>query len=89
MSGPRTIEIRITCVATGEAFRYTEQIDDDEGLNWQWSDGNYGCDCNRRLFFHRAKGIDEPAEHRCGEGAFYVQITEAGNVIFDDGPEAP
>jgi hypothetical protein len=38
---------------------------------YQWSDGNYSCDCNRALFFARAGGEEEP-EVECGEGAYAI-----------------
>lgn len=35
---------------------------------WQWTGGNYGCDCNRGLFF---AGEGDP-EVACGSGAYQV-----------------
>lgn len=29
-----------------------------EGIIFHWTEGNYGCDCNRSMFFYRA-GFDE------------------------------
>jgi len=89
MTAPRTLQIRITCVATGESVQYTDQEDilDDDGLNFQWGEGNYSCDCNRSLFFHRAKGIEEPEDRPCGDSAYSAQITADGVVIYEDEPE--
>lgn len=65
---------------------------------WWTSDGNAGCDCNRRIFFFAAKGIDihedegdeededyvDPAP--CGKGSFSVKLVEpaSGEVIYDE-----
>jgi len=41
-----------------------------------WTDGNAGCDCNRRMFFARAVEPNEPepacGENECGNTEFYV-----------------
>jgi hypothetical protein len=47
-----------------------------------WDEGNYSCDCNRALFFARAKGEEDPENRPCGEEAYSVWITSA-----DDGRE--
>ena len=53
----------IRCNATGEVSEYEGPellMDGDESPNTHiWSDGNFGCDCNRRFFFSRAGGKDE------------------------------
>lgn len=33
-----------------------------EGSEYFWSDGNFGCDCNRHIVFETAKGNDPDAE---------------------------
>jgi hypothetical protein len=48
-------------------------------------DGNYGCDCNRRLFFARAAGEEEEHHGTCSEGAFSVRITVDGVQVYADG----
>lgn len=49
-----------------------------------WSEGNGSCDCNRELFFLRAKGEDEPDEVQCGEERFCVRVSDAdtGEVFY-------
>lgn len=37
-----------------------------EHIKYQWSDGNFGCDCNRARFFARAGNEPEP-ESGCGD----------------------
>lgn len=51
-------------VAVRETFKdYTELAAD-----FMWTEGNYACDCNRRLFMARALGTDEPKDpnNQCG-----------------------
>jgi hypothetical protein len=37
-----------------------------EGILFQWTEGNYGCDCNRARFFARAAEEDDP-DVPCGD----------------------
>lgn len=50
---------------------------DEELVNFMWTEGNWGCDCNRKIEFLMALGeevVDE--EILCGDGAFdLVSIT--------------
>lgn len=60
-----------------------------ETLPWNgpyiWEDGNYGCDCNRSLFFARAANEPEPEEPECGDGAFSVRIVDDNlNELYAD-----
>lgn len=63
---------------------------DDSGVtgssSYLWSDGNYGCDCNRALFFARAAGEEDPDddESPCGDAAYRVRITEDGREVYRD-----
>ncbi len=60
--------------------------DDPDGASeFMWSDGNYGCDCNRSLFFARSVGEDDDPNRVCGDTAFSVRIFDlAGNVVYHD-----
>lgn len=70
-----TYSVTIRENATGETVDYA--LDDlewfDGSLFW-WTEGNFGCDCNRRMCFLRAKGVAEDSlpEGGCGKGAFTV-----------------
>lgn len=67
--------------ATGrEAIHHT----DYEWNEWQWTDGNFGCDCNRHLFFARAVGEDENEDPDCGDGRYTIV-----KVTTDEGVEIP
>ena len=57
---------------------------------YQWTEGNYGCDCNRALFFARAAGEEEEEENPpCGHTLFLVpRLLLPGDEILrvDDDP---
>ncbi len=63
---------------TGEIREYeTCEIlmnDEDYPNPFNWSENNYSCDCNRRLFFDRAGGGDEDWNTLCTCGAFSVNL---------------
>ena len=46
---------------------------EDQG-EYMWTEGNYGCDCNRALFHARARGVPDPEEKDlvCGEDRFVL-----------------
>jgi hypothetical protein len=66
---------------------------DGEGSpDYIWRDGNYGCDCNRHLFFIRCFGNPAVYEHTgCGETRYSVRLTAAGSgtVLYQDGEPWP
>lgn len=69
-----------TCIRnnfTGEERIDLDEFDwkDEHGFLFMWTDGNYGCDCNRALFFARAAG-EEDADVPCGNSAFSVPWAE-------------
>lgn len=35
------------------------------GMHYQWLDGNFGCGCNRKVFFARAGDEDDPEDPSC------------------------
>jgi hypothetical protein len=55
-----------------EGVRYTIPYDsypDDyptHAIYYMWTDGNYGCDCNRLLFIEREHGIAVPEDPETG-----------------------
>lgn len=91
--GGMRLDFHITDEATGETVVYRDEQEyseewDDEDPNptlFIWEEGNYSCDCNRRLFFERAKGNDPGLNQPCGETRYsvlgYDRIT--GSILFD------
>lgn len=91
---PIIIEIKDT--STGEAVSYEDELystNDYYGM-FIWTEGNYSCDCNRHIFFDRAKGVEvdflshEDKEagkidpYPCSHGSvnrFIVKITDKEN----------
>lgn len=52
---------------TGEERWVNHELPWESHSHFMWTEGNYGCDCNRHLFFERAKGR-EPDDDECGCG---------------------
>lgn len=81
--------VDIIDTSTGEKRLYRdEQFDPnpDSGSAYGWTDGNFGCDCNRHLFFARAAGEPDP-ETECGDVRFWVPraICDNGEIVELDG----
>lgn len=77
----RKYKARIVLARTGTAVDYESEsygADNDE-LYYYWTDGNFGCDCNRGTSFRRALYPVPPADDpfwnnhaaRCGFGPNY------------------
>jgi hypothetical protein len=48
------------------------------GHDYIWSDGNFGCDCNRVDFFASAANEKEYADCDCGQSAYDIKIVCEG-----------
>jgi hypothetical protein len=75
---------------TGEIRKHMEDSDWEEGGAFHWGpDGNYGCDCNRALFFARA-GNEEDTEawgHPCGDHVAFtaeVELPDGTRIKVDE-----
>lgn len=83
MPSPRVnVKVHIRNNITGEI----RAIDDDLYMNDEgvpetfiWEEGNYACDCNRRLFFARANNEPENHEGNCGDTEHY-----SVNIMYGD-----
>jgi len=73
-----TLQADIRENSTGVVREYTmpAPLEKEEKLStWIWEEGNYACDCNRRLFFGYAIGEDyDDIDHPCGDSLFSVRI---------------
>lgn len=79
------VEISITDKTTGETVTYEdEDVPQEDWPPFIWSEGNFACDCNRALFFARAKDGPHATDpnHPCGEDRFTVRLTQ-GAESFD------
>jgi hypothetical protein len=79
--------VRIRRNSTMEIRQMVEKLSWEEHSKWWWTEGNFGCDCNRSLEFERASDPDFYEKPQCGQGAFTViDVTlEDGTVIPIDG----
>lgn len=72
------IDVHLLDTVTGErmihhdAYGYDEEDPPGVYSDFMWSEGNYACDCNRGLFFERARG-KEVVDSPCGSGRFVVE----------------
>lgn len=60
--------------------------DDGTGvLTYQWSDGNYSCDCNRHGFFENRK-MHCDFETPCSSGRYSVNLasTKTGEIFYKE-----
>ena len=73
--------------ADGEIGEHQEPGDWATDANeFQWCDNNYSCDCNRFLFFERARG-GQPSlgDAECGDEAYRIRVTSAeGRELYKD-----
>lgn len=79
----------IRCVATGEEA-WTDEFPGDEpaGTDYIWTEGNYACDCNRRLFFELARGRARPDDYPRGDTAYeLVEIRRDDGAVLMFGEE--
>lgn len=60
-----------------------EWYSEDGASIWQFTEGNFGCDCNRELWFEAADGNHLPVDGKleCGDGARFRVVS----VNADDG----
>jgi len=75
--------------ATGETRRVFMALPwyGDGGSLYWWTDGNFGCDCNRALTFYREDEAPED-EIDCGDTRFTVLQAELpdGRIVQIDAP---
>lgn len=52
-----------------DEIRPTWETEDEvlSGIQYMFFEGNYSCDCNKRLFLARAAHEDEPEDIDCGD----------------------
>ena len=74
----------------------SEEIITEKGFNnYSWTEGNYGCDCNRELFFNEHRANIEYYSHgkdfatnKCGTGKYFVNVVnrDTKEVYFQQFP---
>ncbi len=74
------IVAHIKCVLTGEIAKYENKgIWDEENQmphTYIWEEGNFSCDCNRKMFFLSGLNRSEPSDEEipCGGGKYLVNL---------------
>lgn len=63
--------------STGERSTVVMDFSEDADPEYMFTEGNYGCDCNRRLFMARAAGRPDPDPSPCGETIVMESFGEA------------
>lgn len=93
---PMRYTVCIREVATGKTVEYhdsmpwdteEDQAGNETHIEFMWSEGNYSCDCNRSLYFHRVLGLPEPEEVRCGHRLYqvdWIKIDATGKEIYTE-----
>lgn len=83
------VTVHIRNDKTGEVREYESHeilgLGEESPSDFIWTEGNFSCDCNRYLFFQRAKGESED-ERGCGEEGYSVRLTNpvTGRVYYDE-----
>lgn len=81
------VETTILEVATGRtAVDNTPcHIAAGDDVPFIWAEGDFSCDCNRRLLFHRAQGVElDDDDTPCGDGRYLVRCAIDGRVVYDE-----
>ena len=86
-----TYRAYIVKVETGEGRWYEmDGCEWGDGSVFFWTEGNFGCDCNRADSWLRAAGIEpEDDGSPCGDGAYrvpYVELSDGQRVQIDPPP---
>jgi hypothetical protein len=55
------------------------------GTVFYWTEGNCGCDCNRRLYIEREHGVEllpPDTDYRCGDTITLVSLVVDGRQVL-------
>jgi hypothetical protein len=84
--------VHIRSAETGEVRSFVDDAEWNEGPSFGWTEGNFGCDCNRGLqFFGSEFDFDSMDDDECdkltpcGHSRYAVRVVSlAGEVLFQD-----
>jgi hypothetical protein len=65
---------------TGEIREVTFDLEWQNSSLYAWTDGNFGCDCNRAIFFHEWAKNETDYDDTCGDSRY-----TAVEAILQDG----
>jgi hypothetical protein len=81
------VTVRIREVATGKEFDTFQEVEDEylDGQEFYYGEGNGSCDCNRKLMFGDAQGIQfSDEETPCGSSKYKVRVVVGDQIVLDE-----
>jgi hypothetical protein len=80
-----TVYVEIEETSSKQVARCLKEYDNIWHALYEFSDGNYGCDCNRAVFFAAVLGLPVNYYVPCGEGKYLVRLLDkTGTVMFGE-----
>jgi hypothetical protein len=69
--------------ATGRRVEHREDLNEEyiDSQEYMWTEGNFSCDCNKRLCMLRALGEDDTDAGPCGDTIVLERLTVNGDVV--------
>jgi hypothetical protein len=86
------ITVKIREVATGKEVDFDTEMEEKylDSLGFYYQEGNGSCDCNRKLMFGQAQGINfSDEETPCSFTQYIVQVFVDGKICLDEFPNEP
>lgn len=77
--------VRIKNNETGEIRDVEVDLPWENHHEYLWTEGNYGCDCNRAIMFHQ-KDV-KPVDSACGETRYTcidATLSDGAVVVLDE-----
>jgi hypothetical protein len=81
------ITIRIREVSTGKEVDSIQEVENKylDNQRFYYEDGNGSCDCNRKLMFGYAQGIEfSDEETPCGHSKYLVRVSIGERIVLDE-----
>lgn len=80
------MNLRLEIRRNADGVVATDVWEDWDYNTYWWEEGNASCDCNRELFFLRARNEDDSEDTECGDERFSVRLSDAdtGEVLYDE-----
>ena len=85
---PATVTILRRSTGEMRTLRMEHAWKQNDGSCYWWSDGNFGCDCNRSDLFHGADAPEDPECNGFNRNEYVVlAITlDSGEVVYTETP---